>query len=293
MFIAQRKLAQLASASIAALLFGATLSIAQQSAQPTGSGITETNRVADGVYSFRFNDHRSMFVVTSEGVIVTDPINPRAAPLMLEAIRRVTAAPIRYMVYSHEHADHGSGGQVFKDQGARIISQENCVAALKANAQAVVPDETFAKRRDITLGDTTIELHHFGPSHGECLTIMRLPRQRLLYTVDIVTPRSVVFGDLRGDFFNTLETLRAMKRLDFDRIVPGHGPADAPASAIDETIGYLEDLMAKVKAAMAKNPDPEAIKREVDLLQYRDWRNADRFLMANVEGMIRILKEGR
>ena len=254
---------------------------------------TETNRVAEGIYSFRFDDHRSMFVITSDGVIVTDPINPRAAPLMLEAIRRITPAPIRYMIYSHEHADHVSGGQVFKDAGARIVSQEKCVDALKANPRAVPPDETFASRRDIKLGNTTIELYYFGPSHGECLAIMRLPVQRLLYTVDLVTPKSVAFGDMQGDFFNTLATLREMKKLDFDRVVPGHGPAEAPASAVDDAIGYLEDLMTQVKRALATNPEPEAVKRTVDLSKYKDWRNADRFLMTNVEGMIRILKEAR
>ena len=62
---------------------------------------------------------------------------------------------------------------------------------------------------------------------------------------------------------------------------------------MDDTIGYLEDLMAQVKRAMAQNPDPETVKRAVDLSRYKDWRNADRFLASNVEGMVRILKEGR
>lgn len=254
---------------------------------------TETNRIADGVYSFRFDDHRSMFVVTSDGVIVTDPLNPRAAALMLESIRAVTPAPIRYMIYSNGHADHDSGGQVFKDAGARVISQEKCVDALKANPRAVPPDETFVGRRDIKLGETTIELHHFESGNRECLTIMRLPAQRLLYTVDIVTPQSVVFRDMPGDSLQTLVTLKALKKLDFDRIVPGHGPADAPASALDDAIGYFEDLMAQVKRAMATNPDQDAVKRAIDLSKYKDWRNAERFLMSNVDGMIRILKEAR
>lgn len=287
-----RILARLIWTSAALSLFATGLALAQVPQMPRSSQ-TETNRIADGVYSFRFNDHRSMFVVTSDGVIVTDPINPQAAPLMLEAIRAISAAPIRYMIYSHEHADHGSGGQVFKDAGARVVSHEKCVDALKTNPRAVPPDETYAVRRDIKLGDTTIELHHFGSGHSECLTVMRLPAQRLLYTVDVVTPRSVYFRDMPGDSLQTLVSLKALKKLDFDRIVPGHGPADAPASALDEGIGYFEDLMTQVKRAMAIDPDPQAVKRAVDLSKYKDWRNADRFLMSNVDGMIRILKEAR
>ena len=292
------------SFALALITFGATISVAALTQQtfaqrfqrppwPADKPISETNKVAAGVYSFRFRDHRSMFVTTSEGVIVTDPINPRAAPMLMSAIRKVSDKPIKYMIYSHEHRDHESGGQIFKDAGATVIAQENCVAALKNNPRAVAPDETFKDRRTITLGDKTIELSYWGPNHGKCLTIMRLPKERLLYTVDIVTPRSVMFRDLRGDFFASLATLKKLRKLDVDRIMPGHSVPVAPVSAIDDMIGYMEDLSNKVKAAMAINPDVEAVKKAVDLSKYKNWRNAKRFLMMNVEGMVRIHKNAR
>jgi hypothetical protein len=39
----------------------------------------ETTKVADGVYTFRYLFHRNVFLVTSDGVIATDPISPDAA----------------------------------------------------------------------------------------------------------------------------------------------------------------------------------------------------------------------
>ncbi len=287
------------SLALALITFGATIFVAALAQQafaqkyqpppwPADKPISETNQVADGVYSFRYRDHRTMFVTTSEGVIVTDPLNPRAAPLLMSAIREVSDKPIKYMLYSHEHRDHESGGQIFKDAGATVIAQENCVDALEKNPRAVPPDETYKDRRTITLGDKTIELSYWGPNHGKCLTIMRLPRERLLYTVDIVTPRSVMFRDLRGDFFASLATLKKLRQLDVDRIMPGHGAPVAPVSAIDGMIGYMEDLSAQVKNAMKTDPDVEAVKKAVDLSKYENWRNAERFLMMNVEGMVRI-----
>ena len=262
---------------------------------PDGIPISGIDKITAKVYSFRFRGHRTMFVVTSEGVIMTDPINPRAAPLLMKEVRKITDKPIKYMIYTHEHRDHESGGKIFKDAGATVISQEKCAGPLKKNPRAVAPDETFKDRRDITLGDATIELYHFGKSHGNCLAIMRLPKQRLAYTVDILTPHSVVFRTIRGDLPGMIKTLKAIQNMDVDRIVPGHGlkTPSAPLSVAGDALRYLADLRSETELAMAKNPDPEAVKKMVDLKKYAKWRNAERFLMQNVEGMMRIIKEGK
>jgi hypothetical protein len=57
--------------------------------------------VADGVYIFEYRGYQSMFIVDSAGVVVTDPMNADAAKVYLAEIRRITAAPIRFVVYSH------------------------------------------------------------------------------------------------------------------------------------------------------------------------------------------------
>lgn len=40
---------------------------------------------------------------------------------MLAAIQSVTDEPVRYAFHSHNHWDHASGGQVFKDAGAQTV----------------------------------------------------------------------------------------------------------------------------------------------------------------------------
>ena len=45
-----------------------------------------------------------------EGVVVTDPISPDTAKVYLAEIRKITQAPIRYVVSSHHHYAHISGG---------------------------------------------------------------------------------------------------------------------------------------------------------------------------------------
>ncbi len=112
--------------------FSGLLGVTPAHAQlPPGMKPFETTQVADGVYSFRFFFHNSIFIVTDRGVIATDPISPRAAGTMMAEIKKVTDQPVKFVVYSHEHWDHISGGQVFKDAGARFISQANCVPEFK------------------------------------------------------------------------------------------------------------------------------------------------------------------
>ena len=90
---------------------------------------TEVTQITDDLYMFRFWVYRTIFLVTDDGVIVADPINPKAAGMLMEEIRKITDQPIKYVIYSHEHWDHAAGGQVFKDAGAEFIAQENCVAS--------------------------------------------------------------------------------------------------------------------------------------------------------------------
>ena len=58
----------------------------------------------DNVYVFRYQNHQAMFVVTPAGVIVTDPIGygrPEAVKTYLDEVRKITQAPIKYLIYSH------------------------------------------------------------------------------------------------------------------------------------------------------------------------------------------------
>ncbi|HVJ09963.1 MAG TPA: MBL fold metallo-hydrolase, partial [Burkholderiales bacterium] len=106
----------------------------------------------DNVYIFRAGGHQSMFVVTRDGVIATDPIGygrPQMVKTYIEEIKKVTDKPIKYLVYSHHHNDHISGGQAFKDAGAKIIAHKRAKERIEAqkDPEMVPPDEVFSKQR--------------------------------------------------------------------------------------------------------------------------------------------------
>ncbi len=254
---------------------------------PPGMKEFETTKIADGVYTFRFFFHRNMFIVTDAGVIVTDPLSPRAAKTMRAEIAKVTDQPVEYVVYSHEHWDHIAGGQIFKDEGARFISHARCIDEFKRNPNpiVVIPEGTYKKRFDLKLGGRTLELHYFGRNHGECLTVMRLPKEKIAFIVDIVTPGSIAFRTM-PDFYplDWVRTLREIETtLDFTRVIPGHGPPTTPASAVREQREYLEDLMAAVLAARKTERNPDKIRKLVKLPKYEKWGGYKQWLEMNVE----------
>lgn len=120
---------------IAARLWAALLAAAASMPATAQAPVFETRKITDNVYVFRYQNHQAMFVVTRDGVIATDPIaylRPVAATTYLAEIRKITQAPVRYLVYSHHHYDHIAGGKPFKDAGATVIAHRNAKARLEA-----------------------------------------------------------------------------------------------------------------------------------------------------------------
>ena len=150
----KRVLSVTACAALAVIILG-TLAQGQQGQQP----MFETKKVdgTDNVYTFRYQASLSMFVVTPQGVIATDPIGygrPQAVTTYVEEIKKVTNQPIRYVIYSHHHFDHIAGGKPFKDAGATFIAHRKAKERLQVlkDPHTIIPDETFDDRRTIRLG---------------------------------------------------------------------------------------------------------------------------------------------
>src|SRR3954454_5484343 len=145
----------------------------------------------EGVYIFRNGGHQSMFVVTKDGVIATDPIaygRPTGGQQYVDEIKKVTDKPIKYLIYSHHHYDHIAGGKAFKDAGARIIAHKNVKVHLAplADPHTVLPDEFFDGKKTIKLGGTTLELIYLGLNHSDSNVVMRLPKEKLIFVVDTI-----------------------------------------------------------------------------------------------------------
>jgi glyoxylase-like metal-dependent hydrolase (beta-lactamase superfamily II) len=283
----------LAATMIAAAFTATALAQTPPPAAPPAPPLFATTKVdgTDGVYVFRYQGHQAMFVVTPDGVIATDPIGerrPQAVTTYIAEIRKITQAPIRYVIYSHSHYDHIAGGKPFKDAGATFVAHENAKTHLMAlkNPDIVIPDETVGNQRTITLGGTSLELNWVGKNHGTDTLIMRLPKEKIIFTVDWIPINGVQFRGMADTYVPDIEdSLQKVIAMDWERMIPGHpGPGGRLGTKDDARahLGYLKDLSAAVKEAVDAGksyPDAMAMK----LPKYESWGGYGPFLPMNIE----------
>jgi glyoxylase-like metal-dependent hydrolase (beta-lactamase superfamily II) len=285
---------------------GGTVAAQGPAAQgPAPESLAELVRFAPDVYGFRYANHVALFIVTDEGVILTDPIgqqNPRTPSLIKEAIRTVTDQPVRYVLYSHWGADHAMGGAAFADT-ARFVGHRNTVPRVAAanDPNSPVPEITFDRHHAIELGGKRVDLYAADLSSQDDYFILHYPAGRVVMTVDFVQPRSLPFRTLPGHPDQVAERLQWIAdNLVFDVLVSGHAAPRMTGTRADvlEQRQYYLDLTDAVTAARAagladNSPEMVAAVRTALAPRYGDWRRFDEFLALNVEGWLRWQAAGR
>ena len=265
----------------AVLAFCLTLPVLAQAPAPTRPQI-QTTKVegTDGVYIFRNGNHQSIFIVTNDGVIATDPVaygRPTGGADYVAEIRKVTDKPIKYLIYSHHHYDHIAGGQAFKDAGAKIIAHKQAnvrLAALKDPATPM-PDETVDKKRIIKLGGTALELSYVGLNHSDSTIVMRLPKEKILFAVDFL-PVGQVPGRGMIDFYplEAEASIKTVLKMDWERLIPGHpGPGDRLGTKkdVEDQLVFLQDASEAVKVAAREGKCWDTAEKDVKLPKYENW----------------------
>jgi glyoxylase-like metal-dependent hydrolase (beta-lactamase superfamily II) len=265
--------------SIGAALLAVALgspALAQQAQRPP----TEVTKVdgTDNVYIWRNVNHQSMFIVTKDGVIATDPIaygRPTGGQQYVDAIKKITDKPIKYLIYSHHHFDHIAGGKAFKDAGARIVAHKNATARLKVlnDPHTVLPDESIGNKKVIKLGGTTLELHYLGLNHSDSMLVMRLPKEKIVFIVD-----TIPVGSFPGRGFidiyplETEDFIKKVIAMDWERMIPGHpGAPNGRLGTKDDAkavLTLMQDASAEIKKMAREGKCWEPAEKDFKLPKY-------------------------
>ena len=262
-----------------ALLATALASPAQAQQQPQRPP-TEATKVdgTDNVYIWRNQNHQAMFIVTKDGVIATDPVaygRPTGGQQYVDAIKKITDKPIKYLIYSHVHFDHIAGGKAFKDAGARVIAHKNATARLKTlkDPHTVIPDELVDKKKVITLGGTTLELHYLGLNHSDSTLVMRLPKEKIVFIVDTIPVGSF---PARGfiDIYplETEDFIKKVIAMDWERMIPGHPGAPngrlGTKKDAQDVLQLMQDASAEMKKMGQEGKCWDTAEKEFKLEKY-------------------------
>jgi len=251
--------------------------------------VSATADLGDGLYLFTYGSQQNIFLVGSEGVIATDPLSRQAASVYRAAIAAVTDKPVTKVAYTSSFFDRVPGGQVFADEGAQFVAQENCKANLSAtpHPDAVMPDTTYTDHTSVSAGDVSLELYYFGQSYGTCLSVMIAKPANIMLVHTLVTPPVAMLpaDPTLGNyyphnllpFFVYVEELAAtegVKQVVGSIAVEGAGPL-APVSLITDQRVFWDTLLRIVETEYNKGTPAQVIPKKADMTPLSGYAGYD------------------
>lgn len=208
-------------------------------------------KVAENVYSYedfhpspeKFTTN-SLVVVTRGGVLIADgQANAAATQGMIDAIKKITAAPITYVVIASDHGDHTGGNAVFP-ASAKYLIHPTSQATLKGPAGAVL----VTGKATVTLGPEHIEVMFLGRAHTGGDLAVWLPREKILFMSEIFLNR--VFPAMRSAYPSEwLATIDKALAMNAKVYIPGHGFTERGPVSRDELVAYRAALAAVIAEA--------------------------------------------
>lgn len=244
-------------------------------------------QVAGDLYRFQNGAHYSVFLVTEAGIIASDPLNREAALWLKDELASRFGQPVRYVVYSHDHADHIGGGEVFDDE-AVIIAHENAKATIIGEKRpTAIPEVVFSDRLNIELGGQTVELIYVGRGHSDNTLVMHFPNERAVFAVDFISVDRMPYQNLTDSYFpDWVDAIKRVEDIDFDILIPGHGPIGTKADATEHR-EYLEALYVAVLRATREGQSLEEMQQSIRLDEFSHLERYEEWLPLNIEGVHR------
>ncbi len=125
------------------------------------------------------------------------------------------------------------------------------------------PDVTMNEKMTLFRGGREIRIIFVGRAHTGGDIVVHFPQDRLVFTGDMLFGRPSFLGD--GYVDEWPETLENLKALDFDLVVPGHGPPLADLSAIEKSQAYYRALWERTAEKHAAGVPAEEVSGTLDL----------------------------
>jgi len=241
----------------AVFLVQASWSVYTQTAKPPGP--LKTERVKGDLYMVSGEGGNVALYTTSEGVVLVDDMFDRNHADILAQIKSVTSQPLRYVINTHQHDDH-AGGDLKMLPIAEVIAHKNVRANLSDIKQPYYEDTpgtpiglpriTFSNELAVHVGGKEVSAHYFGRGHTSGDAVIYFPELKVIHTGDLFLairgggrgaaparprpPGVPAYVDYAqgGSFLDWSKTMDGMLKLDFDTVIPGHGPVSTRADVV-------------------------------------------------------------
>jgi cyclase len=209
-------------------------------------------KIRDGIYVYGRDDipgrdptSNCGIIITQEGVVLIDSgPNPPDSLIILEAVKKLTSQPIRFLINTETHNDHTTGNFVFSppavviaaagatqgikeyysaERNRKLMAQSNEMRDAFRDFRLVTPHIEFADRLVLNMGDRTLELLQLNRIHSDADTAIWLPKERVLSSAATAAVKRFAFFRPFVTIENVKDALKKLKVLNPDVVVPAHG----------------------------------------------------------------------
>ena len=183
----------------------------------------------------------STFLVSVQGILVVDTgLNAQEGRKLLAEIRKLSPAPVRWIVNTHYHPDHRGGNSVVGPDAIIVSTEFTRSHAEKPNRENSASEAVEPKGLVLYLGGHEVQIYHPGPAHTQGDLVVYFPDEHAIATGDLFLTNSCPAMD-DGDMENWITALDHMLALPVEHIVPGHFEL-ATKSELQRFRNYLADL---------------------------------------------------
>lgn len=215
------------------------------------------------------NISNSAFIITKNYVILLDTgSSVEYAEQLKKAVSQITNKPIKYIINTHHHPDHFMGNAAFKkstiyatDFTAKNIKEHgelyvsnmvNLLGEVAFTTRAKAPDKIINKKRLVLDGYEFEILFLHGHTHDDIVLFDK--KNKTLFTSDLIFNKRAL-ATPHADIPKWIESLKELRQIDFNILIPGHGKHSFSKSVIDENIEYLTYLHNTLIDAVDKGLD--------------------------------------
>lgn len=224
----------------------------------------------------------STFLVSDKGILVVDTgLNAQEGRKLLEEIRKVSAAPVRWIVNTHYHLDHRGGNSVVGPAAVVIARAWTRWRVLDLQHKEDIrnghksPPEYFLSQSfegELTLyvGEHEVRIYGRGGAHTLGDAMVYFPDQRAIATGDLFLNGSCPAMD-EGDMENWIVELDQMMALPVEHVVPGHFDVGS-RKELGHFRDYLVELKRQVGTRYQNGFGPDSVKGSLSLKTFADLR---------------------
>ncbi len=234
--------------------------------------------------------------ITNEGVIMVDDKYEQHFDEIMANVKKVTNQPIKYILSTHYHADH-SGGNTRFSSIAEIISTRNAHDGIVQHKQSNAPDNmiparvTFTQETDLFLGGKEVRAKWYGRGHTNGDAFVYFPALKVLHTGDMFTAATPLIdypgGGSLAEWPKTLDAVMNDKSLDFDTVIPGHGPVSKKADLLTYR-NNADKMRTRVQALVRQGKSQDDVAKFMTA-EYK-WQPDSLNMQWSLPGMMTELK---